>query len=244
MRRRYGWKRDLPDHRDRYYASRKPQLTLPASVDLRFACPPVEDQGQLGSCTANALAGAMEILELKAQKTLTDLSRLFIYYNERAMEGDPNQDNGAQIRDGIKSLAALGVCPESEWPYDPAQFAVKPPSTCYVDALACLISTYHRLQSLDDMQVCLAEGVPFVMGISVFDSFESGAVAKDGIVPMPEPDESCLGGHAVCVVGYDMAKQTFLIRNSWGTDWGMAGYFTLPFEYVSQLADDAWVIFK
>src|SRR5208283_609384 len=131
----YGWVHDLPDARDYAYAAplnRFPQ-GLPTSVDLRPDCPPVYDQGQLGSCTANGIAGAIEFDQLKqANKEFTP-SRLFIYYNERVIEGTVSQDSGAQIRDGVKSVAKLGAPPETDWPYDVAKFADKPPLTAYQD---------------------------------------------------------------------------------------------------------------
>jgi C1A family cysteine protease len=127
----YGWIPDLPDHRDHLYAAPPPRLTaLPPSTDLRPQCPPVYDQGQLGSCTANAIAGAIEFDQMKQGQTPFVPSRLFIYYNERDIEGTVGSDSGAQIRDGIKSVAQQGVCPEPEWPYDITKFTEKPPDTC------------------------------------------------------------------------------------------------------------------
>jgi len=242
---KYGWIPDLPDHRDKLYGAllRAPQ-TLPKSVDLRAGCSSVENQGQLGSCTANALAGALEFLERKDGAAFEDLSRLFIYYNERAIEGTVSQDSGAMIRDGIKSLASLGVCSEVEWPYNISRFAVKPSPACYKDAASHLITAYARLQTLDEMRTCLASGFPFVFGFTVYESFESPAVARTGIVPMPKPGESTLGGHAVVGVGYDDAAQRFLCRNSWGAAWGLQGYFWIPYAYLSDrnLSDDFWTI--
>src|SRR5208283_1162497 len=145
----YGWHPDLPDQRDRLYAAiAAPPRKLPGAVDLRPGCSTVENQGQLGSCTANALAGDLEFLEKKAGQPATDLSRLFIYYNERGIEGTVAQDSGAQLRDGIKTLAKQGVCPEQEWPYVISKFAVKPPAACYRDGLKHQITSYHRIVTL------------------------------------------------------------------------------------------------
>jgi C1A family cysteine protease len=241
----YGWLPDLPDHRDLLFAKQpKPRVTIPKSVDLRAACSAVEDQGQLGSCTANALAGALEFLERKDGVSFQDLSRLFIYYNERAVEGAVKTDSGAMIRDGIKSLAKLGVCPESQWPYVITRFAAQPTPACYSAAIKHQITTYARLETLNDMHACLAAGFPFVFGFTVYQSFESQAVAKSGIMPMPKPGESTLGGHAVMAAGYDDSKKRFLIRNSWGPDWGLGGYFWMPYAYLTnrQLCDDLWTI--
>jgi C1A family cysteine protease len=244
---RYGWIPDFPDHRDLLYAAPVATLAaLPAKVDLTPQCPPVYDQGQLGSCTANAIAAAIEFDRIK-QKLQPDFvpSRLFIYYNERVIEHTVNTDSGAQIRDGIKSVAKQGAPPETDWPYDIAQFTKKPPAKAYKDALKTRAVQYLRLvQTASQFKGCLASGYPFVLGFSVYESFESAQVAKTGIVPMPSPGEKLLGGHAVLVVGYDDSEQRFIVRNSWGTGWGKKGYFTIPYAYYTDnnLADDFWTI--
>jgi C1A family cysteine protease len=240
----YGWIPDRPDHRDFLYSAIAPKVKLPSKVDLRNECSPIENQGRLGSCTANALAGNLQFLEEISGGVYKDLSRLFIYYNERAIEGTVAYDSGAQIRDGIKSLARYGVCPESIWPYDISQFTSKPAAACYKEALKRRIVSYHRLLTLDEMLNCLAEGFPFVFGFSVYESFESLKVAQTGIAPMPKKSERLLGGHAVMAAGYDQAKKRFIVRNSWGTQWGQAGYFTMPYAYVETLAADFWTIRK
>ena len=243
----YGWVRDLPDARDYLYAApmqRFPQ-GLPASIDLRSECPPVYDQGQLGSCTGNGIAGAVEFDQRKQGSKEFTPSRLFIYYNERVIEGTVNQDSGAQVRDGIKSVATLGVPAETDWPYDIAKFADKPPPIAYSDAKQDITKVYSRVaQNLSQMQGCLAEGYPFVFGFTVYESFESEAVAQSGEVPMPAPGESVVGGHCVVAVGYDNTKRVFMIRNSWGSDWGVNGYCFMPYEYLlsAQLASDFWTI--
>jgi C1A family cysteine protease len=245
----YGWIPDLPDQRDHLYAAPivDPQ-DLPSGVDLRSHCPPVYDQGQLGSCTANAIAGAYQFCEMK-EGAANDFvpSRLFIYYNERVIEHTVASDSGAQIRDGIKSVANQGVCPEDLWPYNIANFAERPPANCYQVALQNKVTLYQRLaQNIYQMKACLASGFPFVFGFTVYDSFESPDVAKTGIVPMPSSDESVLGGHAVVAVGYDDSQQSFIVRNSWGSGWGLQGYFMMPYAYLTQahpvLASDFWTI--
>jgi len=155
MANKYGWIKDRPDFRDHLYRRPSQLLAapLPQTVDLRQQCPPVYDQGQLGSCTANAIAGALEFDRLKQGLTDFTPSRLFIYYNERAIEGTVDSDSGAQIRDGIKSVAAQGDCPESEWPYDISQFTVQPPQSCYDDALRYKALKYQSLAgNLPDTQ--------------------------------------------------------------------------------------------
>jgi C1A family cysteine protease len=243
----YGWVPDLPDQRDRMYAAPRAAVeALPPSVDLRSGCPPVYDQGELGSCTAQAIAGALQFLQMKEQ--LADVfvpSRLFIYYNERVMENTVDQDSGAMIRDGIKSVSKDGAPHEPLWPYDISKFRQKPSAKAYKDAAKHRAILYQRLeQTLAQLKACLASGYPFVFGFSVYESFESAAVAKTGKVPMPKPSERLLGGHAVLAVGYDDSVERFIIRNSWGDAWATAGYFTLPYTYMSdnQLSDDFWTI--
>src|ERR1700730_2202214 len=239
---RYGWTPDLPDQRAHLYAAPPPMLgALPPSADLTSSCPPVYDQGQLGSCTANAIGAAIEFDRLKQKLPDIVPSRLFIYYNEREMEGTVNSDSGAQIRDGIKSVAQQGVCPEQEWPYDISKFMQKPPANAYQDALKDRAVSYQLVvQNLNQMKGCLASGYPFVFGFTVYESFETPTVAQTGHAPMPAPSERAIGGHAVMAVGYDDAHQWFVVRNSWGTNWGMAGYFTMPYAYLIQsgLASD------
>jgi C1A family cysteine protease len=219
---------------------------LPAKADLRAQCPPVYDQGQLGSCTANAIAGAIQFDRLKQQLTPDFTpSRLFIYYNERAIEHSTASDSGTQIRDGIKSVAKQGDCPETEWPYVIAKFKTKPSAACYADARKYKVVLYQRMaQTLSQLKCCLASGYPFVFGFTVYESFESASVAKTGHATLPRSGDAVIGGHAVAGVGYDDAKQWFIVRNSWGAGWGMKGYFTLPYAYVtdSSLASDFWTI--
>lgn len=243
--RRYGWIPDLPDARDHAYQLPKKAGPLPSSVDLRAGCPAVYDQGDLGSCTANAIGAALEFDQMRQKIAYSVPSRLFIYYNERALEGNIASDSGAQIRDGIKTVASQGACPETMWPYVEASFTDRPPAPCYKYAKLHPAVQYARVaQDAGQMKVVLAAGFPIVVGITVYESFEGDDVAKTGIVPMPAADETALGGHAVMAVGYDEASQRFLVRNSWGTDWGMGGYFTIPYAYLtdSDLADDFWVI--
>ena len=244
---RFGWLRDIPDQRDHLYAAPVAALVaLPPSIDLRNQCPTVYDQGQLGSCTANGIGGAIQFDRMK-QKLTPDFvpSRLFIYYNERVIEHTVNSDSGAMIRDGVKSVSKQGVCPETDWPYDITQFAKKPPTNCYKEALQYKAVQYQRLlQNVNQLKGCLASGYPFVFGFTVYDSFESQTVAQTGIVPMPGSAEQVLGGHCVVAVGYDDSQQRFFIRNSWGTGWGMQGYCTMPYAYLTDanLASDFWTI--
>lgn len=246
---KYGWKRDLPDKRDHWFENNyllsveKPLDT----VDLRDKCPQVYNQGQLGSCTANALACAIQYDETKQNLNNETPSRLFIYYNERDMEGTINVDNGASLRDGVKCINKIGYCNETQWPYNIENFKEKPSQDCYDYARQHKALTYKRVQQ-DETHIksVLQLGFPVLFGISVYESFESETVAKTGAVPLPEKEERMLGGHAIVLVGYDNEKKLFIFRNSWGEDWGDKGYGYLPFEYVcdSNLASDFWVVNK
>ena len=219
---------------------------LPASVDLRAGCPPVYDQGQLGSCTANAIAGALQFNQIKQKvKDVFPPSRLFIYYNERVIENTVDEDSGAMIRDGIKTVAKEGGPHETLWPYNISKFKTKPSAAAYKDGVKHRAILYQRLTAVDtQFKGCLASGYPFVFGFAVYESFETAAVAKTGVVPMPQAKEQQLGGHAVLAVGYDDASERFIVRNSWGTGWGIDGYFTIPYAYLldGNLADDFWTI--
>lgn len=243
----FGWVPDLPDQRDLMYSA--PMMImkkLPPKVDLRSKCPPVYNQGPLGSCTANALGGAFEFSRKKQRLKDFMPSRLFLYYNERVMINTVNSDSGAYIRDGIKSLNTTGICPEKEWPYDINKFTEKPPKKCYDDALKSTVKSYQRLNNtnLPQLKSCLSQGYPFVFGFTVYESFESQTVARTGMMPMPAPSEKVIGGHAVMAVGYDDKKQVAIVRNSWGTGWGVKGYFYMPYGYITSnnLCDDFWTI--
>ena len=242
----YGWKPDLPDHRDLKYAAAAATLRkLPPKVDLRSHCPAVYDQGPLGSCTGNAIAGAIQFEMIRQKMSDWTPSRLFIYYNERVIENTVNSDSGAQIRDGIKTVNKQGVCPETMWPYVRNEFDKKPYDTCYTSALQNKAVSYQRVaQILTQMKGCLAEGFPFVAGFTAYSSFEGQEVAKTGVLGLPDKSEDVVGGHAVLVVGYNDSKKTWLVRNSWSANWGQAGYFTMPYAYLlnEDLASDFWTI--
>lgn len=240
MKRALNLRRDAPDARDRLLAPAPAKL--PPSVDLRGRMPPVYDQGQLGSCTANAIGAAVQYHNQGYMP-----SRLFIYWNERVSDGDPAQDSGSTIRTGIKVTASLGACPEPVWPYDIAQFAVKPPPRAFNQAAPDLITQYLSVPDVPGVKFSLAGGDPVAIGIVVYPSFMSDAVAASGVVPMPGSTEKPEGGHAVLVVGYDDAKSALLVRNSWGAGWGQGGYFWLPYAYLDparDLAFDFWCIQK
>ena len=210
-------------------------------VDLRYKFPEPFDQGSLGSCTANALCGviAYDIPNFMG-------SRLFLYYNERKIENDIPDDAGAILSDGVQSLITYGICPEAEWVYDISKFAVKPHDSCYTTALQHRALEVKNIKNdMISMKQALDNGYPFVVGIMLFDSFQSYHTAITGIVSLPKQGETFLGGHAVSCVGYDDNQQMWIMRNSWGTGWGDKGYFYLPYSYLlGNLATDLWCVMK
>jgi C1A family cysteine protease len=243
----YGWIPDLPDHRDLAFRAPLARLgPLPKKVDLSPQCPPIWNQGSLGSCTAHAIAAALEFDQQKQQ--FADVfvpSRLFIYYNERKMEGTVDQDAGAMIRDGIKSVSKQGAPHEPLWPYALEKFRTQPSTAAYADGRKHAAVLYQRVtQDIGQLRGCLAAGYPVVFGFTVYTSFESDAVAASGRVPMPAQKEKVLGGHAVLAVGYDHPAKRFIVRNSWGESWGKKGYGTMPYAYLldDNLSDDFWTI--
>jgi C1A family cysteine protease len=244
---RYGWKPDFPDHRDRLFRlHRRGGPTLPPAINLLDKLPAVKDQGDLGSCTGNGISTILGSAAMAAGGGPFDLSRLFIYYNERVTEGTVNEDSGAQIRDGLKSVAELGACLEEAWPYDVSQFTVKPPDYAYFDAKQRRAISYHSVaQDEGAIKECLADGFPIVFGFTVYESFESGEVARTGVVQMPgRRHDNVVGGHCVVLAGYRDSDARFLVRNSWGTDWGQGGNFTIPYAYIldADLANDFWTV--
>lgn len=244
MQHKYLLKKDTPDLRDHIFSSSKYRLVehLPDTVDLRSKCSPIVDQGDLGSCTANAIVSGLKKYLLKNKAVWIALSRLFLYWEERNIEGTVSADSGASISDGMKVLNTFGVCPETDWPYDPTTFTNAPSNQDVTDATPYKIAEYQRITSIDQLKASLAEGLPVVIGINVYDSFESDAVEQTGIVPMPDTaTESLIGGHAVLAVGYDDTKSQLIVRNSWGSSWGDNGYFYLPYDYYNKgYVSDCW----
>lgn len=252
----YGWRPDLPDHRDlcgvfEHLNRSIPGGIRPARVDLTGGIGPCYDQGSLGSCTGNAIAAAIEFERTFNKLPVFTPSRLFIYYFERAIEGSIKSDAGAEIRDGIKVAATVGAPPETAWPYRIKKFATKPSVSAQKQAKKHLALKYARVpQTANDILNTLASGTPIVFGFSVYDNFEGDQIAEDGILTMPGGNMKLLGGHAVLAMGYEDEK-TIIVRNSWNTDWGYKpanavarGYFKMPIDYITNgnLADDLWTI--
>ena len=247
IKRNYGWKRQLPDHRDPQYKvamACERATAYPPRTDLRLSFPPVFNQQDLGSCTSNSWMGLVGYNRIVKKLPLwpNSGSRLFHYYNERVQDGDVEEDDGSTLRTGAQVLQKLGICDENLWPYIESQFTTKPTQEVYAAAAGWKAEVCAQLNGLGDMLTCLAAGHPFVFGFSVYDGFESQEVAETGILNLPTPSEQMLGGHAVCACGYSIPDQHFIVRNSWGPGWGQQGYFMMPFAYITNpnLASDFW----
>jgi C1A family cysteine protease len=271
-----GWLPDYPDFRDytmekdsikemlkKIGLSRPSRPGLSAAVDFRQWCSPIEDQGDLGSCTAHAGVGAVEYFEKRAFGKYIDASRLFLYKTTRNLM-NIRGDTGAYLRSTMGALVLFGVPPEEYWPYSIADFDDEPDAFLYALAQNYQTISYYRLDPpgtsgnalLDRIKTSLAAGLPAIFGFTVYSSIDQADA--NGLIPYPGPEEEVLGGHAIVAVGYDdkikiqnaypKGKQTkgaLLIRNSWGMGWGEKGYGWLPYEYVlSGLADDWWSLLK
>ena len=204
----------------------------------------MEQQGEIGSCTANAMAGAYEYLAKRKFGHADDVSRLFIYYNARELDGCTDKDEGTYLRNCIKVLREYGACSEEIWSYDKRRLFEQPHEEAYAQAINFLIEDAQRINvDLYEMRHCLAEGYPFAFGLELFESFDKAET--NGRVPMPNPDrEESQGGHAMLCVGYSDQDRVFLVRNSWGSDWGDQGYCYIPYDYMTDLDlnGDCWTI--
>jgi C1A family cysteine protease len=271
-----GWLPDYPDFRDYTSEDESIQLLLkqvkvadpgkaklPATADLRAWCSPIEDQGQLGSCTANAGVGLVEYFERKAFGKHIDASRLFLYKVTRSLS-HLKGDSGAFLRSTMGALVLFGVPPEEYWPYAISDFDKEPPAFCYAFAQKYEAISYFRLDPpgttandlLNKIKTNLVAGLPSMFGFTVYNSISQAD--STGKIPYPTKGEKVAGGHAIDAVGYDdnltiknsnaggvETKGAFLIRNSWGTGWGDKGYGWLPYDYVLKgLAQDWWTLVK
>ena len=255
--RQLNWSRQPGDPRDHTLKMFRPLMgaaQAPVRSDLRVDCTPVEDQGTLGSCTAQALAGATEYLSVRSGlMTPPDKSRLFAYYNGRRLMGPwyVRTDSGCYIRTVVKAAVRYGICCEKEfWPYDPAKFAVKPPVSAYADASRFQITQYANiaggtaLETLANIRLALGRGIPVMFGFDVYPSFMSEEVARTGRMPLPDTRaERRQGGHAVLAVGHDDGRRMLTVRNSWGEKWGDSGYFCMPYDVIlAGMASDFTVV--
>lgn len=265
-----GWRKDLPDFRDRtpridsvaQILSKNRNMprgkaVAPATVDLRALFSAVEDQGNLGSCTANAGVALFEYFQKNAHGEYLDGSRLFLYKATRELNGESG-DTGAELRTTMKAMALFGVPPEKAWPYVIKDFDDEPPAFCYAYGQNFKAMQYYRLDppgqtradTLKAIKNSLAAKLPAMFGFSVYSSIP-GLGAGTGDIPFPSPGEKLEGGHAIVAAGYDDARKigkekgALLIRNSWSTHWGEAGYGWLPYRYVLEgLADDFWTLVR
>lgn len=246
----YNHKKDMFDGSEKKFDLAHSENQLPTHFDLRDLpfFPPILNQGDLGSCGPTEISNALRFCigkELGANAEWQP-SRLFIYYFTRLLEGSPlDQDTGISIKSGLESISRYGACNEDLWPYNISDFA-KPPSSVSIKSAHDNIKNFHCInvpQSITHVKSALVSGFPVIIGIQVYSSFESDTVAQTGIVPMPSDSDTYLGGHCVSIVGYSDDTKTFTCSNSWGTNWGKQGFFTIPYDYIndSSLASDFWI---
>lgn len=225
---------DTEDRRDIPMMQKMAKSQLPEFVNLENLCSPVRDQGDLGACTAFGCTSALE-------RYKSDIfSPLWLYYFERVREGMVSIDSGAQIRDGLKTMRAMGCAFEKHWIYDPARFKIRPSCYSVREAKKNKILSYERVLDLDGLKEQLFTKTPVILGIYAYESFRN--VNKTGIVKMPGLEEKMIGGHCVLAVGYFDDTKTVLCKNSWGTSWGNKGYFTLPYDYFKSEVNDMWAL--
>lgn len=242
---KYGWKRDIPDVRDFKFSVSHKAILFPQSLDNRSTDWGIYDQGNLGSCTANSSLSAYRNVLIKEGHGDFDGSRLAQYYWSRALEHTTKSDAGAEIRDAVKVLAQTGTAPEKDWPYLISKFAKAPTAKTKKDAKAHVALQYQSV-ALTQNDICgaLFQNGNVIIGISVYESFESDVVARTGMIPLPSSKEQLLGGHAIELLGYDLSKGWAIGKNSWGSGWGDKGYFYIPFSYITNpnLGGDYWTL--
>lgn len=233
---RLGCVRDKFDERDYLMRAYLPVIRLPKSIDWTSKMSPVRDQGDEGVCVGFATAtGMKEYQELLDYRKLIILSPRFVY-NECKKIDDMPEEEGTTVRAAMQVLKAIGVCQEKFWPYLPKQ-KIKPKKGDKSDAKRFRIITYARILNLNELRLVLATKGPSVMGIEVFKGMQT---TKTGLIPMPKKNETSIGGHAVCPVGYDDKKKIVKFKNSWSSKWGKAGYGFLPYAYIDRYMMDAW----
>jgi len=215
------------------------QPVVPATFCLNNYRNFTYDQGQLGSCTANAFCASYRLQNIIQNKNVNfKPSRLYFYYYERVIENSVDQDAGADVVDGEKFVKLHGICGEKSWPYDITKFAVKPPANCDVEAQQHKISNYSVIPNdanlVTNIKHAILNKQPVLIAVAVYDSFESDVVASTGLVPIPNiATDKCVGGHEMCLIGYDDNRKLFTVLNSWGQNWGVNGLCYIPYDYLS-----------
>jgi C1A family cysteine protease len=234
-----GCRKDPEDERDYPITRMAPAKAalLPPSIDYTDKMPPVTNQGSEGTCVGFATVDGMkEYQDQLEYKEFKNLSPRYVYENARKIDVYPDDEDGTDIRSAMKILLDRGVCYEACWPY----IAHAPGTPCKdadKEAEAFKIERYSRIDSIQAMKESLVANGPFVMSILCFDGIFG---APGGVVPMPDPGEPYIGGHAICIVGYDDSKKRFKFKNSWGSLWGDHGYGYLSYDYVNAYIMDAW----
>lgn len=236
---------DVRDFKYKAYTTDVDPASLPESADIRAHWGSVLDQGDLGSCVANAVAGAIRATRSANNLSVYDPSRLFIYYFARVLDGtDPTEDAGTYIKSGFKAVNKHKVCSEKNWPYKIADFAVEPSQNAQKAAAQHRKFNYLSLDGTpEEIKHSLAAGYPVVFGTDVYRSFMTKAVAQTGKVPVPnKTSEELMGGHAMAIVGYDNTAGHYVVANSWGAEWGDKGFCYVPFEYIhdTDMTGDFW----
>ena len=243
-----GWKRDTPDHRDRFFASEFELFdALPGVFSLRNVMPPVYDQGQEGACTAFACDSTVTSNQMRQNLKAYELSHNFTYWNTRSIEGTTGRDSGAACRDVLRSYSKFGFAAATTYPYNTKQVLSKPPQAAYDEGLKNIVQPvqYARVnQNLTEIKSAVSLGLPVFLGMDVFRQLMSQQAANTGVLTMPSRRERPIGGHAVTIVGWDDTKQMFEWRNSWGDDWGDDGYGWMPYAMTlnTQITGDLWVL--
>lgn len=235
----FNLKQSKQDLRD--YLYKKSGTTLKPSVDLRQYDSLVENQMDLGSCVGNAITNCYE-LQVKQlyPDTFIDLSRLFVYYNARLLDGTVDSDVGTTIRSGIQAGNHFGLCTETLWPYDVSKFSTRPNPECYRDGSYRTITQYQSLSGLEDILDCLNNDKPAVIGTHLYESFLS-IDKTNPVVESPSYDDGYIGAHAMVILGYDLEKKQLLAKNSFGVDWGESGYCYIPFYYAQKEFFERWM---
>ena len=246
MKYKYNYKFEKKDPRDFKFKNFSRTATNLPNKHILTNLPEVLDQGELGSCTAQASSNALRYCLKKENVIDFQPSRLYIYYFSRLIAKTVNEDSGAVIRDVMKAISTYGACSSQEWPYLIEKFTIKPNYNCvrrgkeHIKGL-----TYFSINQYEqELKSVLFKGFPIICGVLVYESFESNESLKTGNIPMPHSSEKCFGGHCILLIGYDDNLRQFKFQNSWGTNVGNKGYFTLPYEYIlnPELSNDFWAI--